>query len=185
MPTTPREQDRGRVGHASSFSRAHSAIGSSTRQALCQLPRMRPGVPPRRNLTRSCGEAARYETESKCEAASCRWVRGRQTEAAPTSAGDAASVTETDSGGVAVRDHALQHLGATLRFVESAREGRCEPILEEPVGVLLRFPDRDHSNASPSPVVGDADIDDLRKLGANFLLGEATQVQPLLCQPTR
>jgi hypothetical protein len=37
---------------------------------------------------------------------------------------------------------------------------------------------------SPSPVVGDADIDDLRKLGANILLGEATQVQPLLCQPT-
>jgi hypothetical protein len=67
-------------------------------------------------MTRSCGEAARYETESKCEAASCRWVRGRQTEAAPTSAGDAASVTETDSGGVAVRDHALPYLGATLRL---------------------------------------------------------------------
>src|SRR6478672_11896582 len=136
---------------------------------------MRPGVPPRRNMTRSCGEAARYETESKCEAASCRWVRGRQTEAAPTTAGDAASVTETDSGGVAVRDHALQHLGATLRSSKAlvragasrSSRNRSACCFDSQIATT-RMP-------SPSPVVGDADIDDLRKVGANILLGEATQ----------
>jgi len=46
---------------------------------------------------------------------------------------------------------AIGRLGATLRLVESARQRRCEPILEKPVGVLLRLPDRDHSNAVAEP----------------------------------
>jgi hypothetical protein len=104
-------------------------------------------------MTRGCGEGARYGTTEQVQAASYCWPCGRQTEAASsTSAGDAASVTRTDSGGVAVRDDALQHLGATLRFIESARQRRCEPILEEPVGVLLDS--QTATTRMPSPTSG-------------------------------
>lgn len=92
-------------------------------------------------------------------------------------------VTRASSSSRAHSD--IGRLGATLRLVESARQRRCEPILENRSACCFDSQTATTRMPSPSPVVGDANIDDLRKLGANILLGEATQVQPLLCQPTR
>ena len=80
---------------------------------------------------------------------------------------------------------AIGRLGATLRLVESARQRLASRSSRNRSACCFDSQTATTRMPSPSPVVGDANIDDLRKLGANIVLGEATQVQPLLCQPTR
>ena len=67
-----------------------------------------------------------------------------------------------------------------MAFVE-ARQQRHEFITVEHLLLALL----DNPSAAEVLRACSANIDDLRKLGANIVLGEATQVQPLLCQPTR